>query len=297
MKAESISDQKRFVRGEHWLMTRGLLRARDVVHHARWRILIVAGPQPSEEVTCIRELMPKSHITAVDLDEDNILRAMAAGVDEAIIHDLADFDRTSPTSANMKGSYVASAKLGPAFDVVCLDLTGPASDDLKKMVVAYFRSLTKGGVLMVTFSYGRDVSEYFREFWRGGGNGIFVRERKIIERLEMADTVRDRVAFLVGAKISSVRSILQYRGGAMPMVSVLLHNKRTLNAPAPRFMSIQEGDFDLAVTAENLGNIYACPAERIEALRRSRIAQKAVATREARKSAKESSQAIETMLL
>src|ERR1700757_3362033 len=84
MQSEAISDQKRLVRGEHWLRARHFLRARDDVHHAAWRLMIIAGPAPDEEITCIRELMPKAHILAVDIHEANLMAAIDAGADDTI---------------------------------------------------------------------------------------------------------------------------------------------------------------------------------------------------------------------
>jgi hypothetical protein len=76
-------------------------------------------------------------------------------------------------------------------------------------------------------------------------------------------------------------SCLQYRGHAMPMVSCLLVKKASL--PEAMFTTIEKGDYELACGAEDLGNVFACPVERLVHLRqganRRLAARKAVATR------------------
>lgn len=279
MQVESISDQKRLVRAEQWIFARRFLRSRDCVHHAKWKLLIVAGPCPSEEIGCIKELMPKAHITTIDINEANILAAIAAGSDEVAVHNLSEFDR-APAINGAGTTQIPSSKLGKIpFDAVCLDLTGHVSNELVKLIKVYFANLAKGGVLIVTFSYGRDVTEFFDEHWRR--LNMYREERAMLEQIGMPEPIRNRIAFLLGNKIRYVQSVLQYRGGAMPMVSLLMIQDRRRREGA-KFKSIIQGDFEAAVSAENLGNIYACPADRIEALRRSKSAHKAVATRKMR---------------
>lgn len=282
MKTESISDQKRLVRAEQWIFTRRFLRIRDGVHHAKWKLLIVAGPAPAEEIGCIKELMPKAHITAIDINEANLLAAIASGADEAVHNNLYEFD-SEPTAHG--STRTPSKKLGGPFDAVCLDLMGPVSGDLSELISVHFRSLAKQGVLIVTFSYGRDVREVFDDSWSKlvGNKGYYEADKTLgrIEAIAMPEAIRNRVYFLLGKKVRHLRSVLQYRGGAMPMVSLLMSRIYSEREPA-KFQSIADGDFEAAVLAENLGNIYACPADRIEALRRSKIAQKAVVTRKMR---------------
>src|SRR4051812_6757393 len=121
---DTVSDQKRLARGEHLLAARGHLRVRDHVHHARWRVMILAGGNPAGEVTAIRELMPKAHITAVDKDPLCLEAAITAGVDEVIQCDLTDYSRLgrSVTSAPCE----ALTRL-PRFDIVNLDLCSSAN--------------------------------------------------------------------------------------------------------------------------------------------------------------------------
>jgi hypothetical protein len=49
------------------------------VHHRPWQLLIVAGPAPHEEIACIRALMTKAVITAVDIDEELYLLLSSLG--------------------------------------------------------------------------------------------------------------------------------------------------------------------------------------------------------------------------
>ncbi len=141
-ETETISDQKRLVRGELWLMVRRVLRARDNVHAGSWRLLTVAGPQPAEEITCIRELMPQAHITAVDIDGYRAAQARIAGADTVLTLDLSDY-RREPFS---NGVCVAMPpkKLGTdEYDAIWLDLSGPANEWLNKLLAAYWRATMK----------------------------------------------------------------------------------------------------------------------------------------------------------
>src|SRR5687767_16040219 len=97
--ATHITDQKRLVRGEQYLLARTILRARDGVHHKKWRILMVAGGSPSGEVTAIRELMPKAFIVAVDNNPQCLAAAIDAGVDDVAQCDLTDWTTHRDTNA------------------------------------------------------------------------------------------------------------------------------------------------------------------------------------------------------
>lgn len=279
MRRESISDQKRLVRGEHWIAARRILRARDHVHHHQWRILIIAGPSPHEEIACIKELMPKAHITAIDVDETNVLSAKVAGADTSFICNVFDFQQTqTPNSKTIKPP--ASLK-DNKYDVCCLDLTGPANDALYRLISIYFAHATaNGGILITTFSYGRDVMEAYHHNWqveKAKDNHQFAHWRALATIDEMPEEVMVRVFFALRSRSSNLQSCLQYLGAHMPMISCLLVKKTRL--PKATFCRILPDDFELAVTSENIGNIYACPSERIALLRRSMAAKKAVQTR------------------
>src|ERR1700761_4855930 len=105
MKAESISDQKRIVRAEQWTLARQILRARDATHHPKWRFLTIAGPIPAEEIDCIRNLMPKAHITAIDIDAKNVAAAKTAGADVSLLHDVNE-SLWIKTTKNISGKKI-----------------------------------------------------------------------------------------------------------------------------------------------------------------------------------------------
>lgn len=260
---DTMTDQKRLVRAEHWIAARRILRARDRVHHRDWSLLVVAGPQPAEEITCIRELMPKARITAVDLDPQYVEAAKAAGADDAFVYDLAE----------------CGSAIGP-FDVICLDLTGPADDRLARMIKFYWYNLAKNGAMIVTMCYGRDVVEmYCAEYEKAHR---FDGGKVALEQIDgMPQQIKERLFYVLRNRGRHLRSCLQYRGKQMPMLSCLLqarHQPKWVGT----FQRVDDGDYELAVTSEDLGNIYACPRERIDALRRSAIAKKAVQTRRGR---------------
>src|SRR5262245_10123985 len=153
MEAESISNQKRLVRGKHWEMARKYLRARDGAHNKAWRMLIIAGPAPAEEIGCIRALFRDAHITAVDIDQDNLTKAIEAGADEVILCDVGDFEVVPADPANKiwsKRTYAPKPLQDLKFDVICLDLTGVADRWLKNVITIFWdQLLAPRGSMMV----------------------------------------------------------------------------------------------------------------------------------------------------
>jgi hypothetical protein len=93
-----------------------------------------------------------------------------------------------------------------------------------------------------------------------------------------------RVWYLLRALGRQLDSCLQYRGGMMPMVSCLLRKGRKFDRP--KFATLAPGDYELAVTAEDVGKTMACPVDRLLELRarysRRQAALKAVETRRLR---------------
>ena len=338
MLPTAISDQKRMVRALHWQRARYFLRARDgSPHNQAWKLLTIAGPVPHEEIGAIRKLMPRAHITAIDIDENNVLAAMGADVDEAHICDVGAFIKKEkdvqtwkdsdgqlhsyrpsgyslvmpPPFSDMRAPYAANGS-GPAnrhqieedarFDVLNIDLTGSANDWLKQVVQQWFtRGLRPGGVMMVTFSYGRDVVERVFEEWRNApGNGRYGRVDHTMSYLEeIPDMLQARVWYILRSHSCHLDSCIQYVGNKMPMISCLLV-KKTLNERS-RFIQIEPDDYELAVTADDLGSVFACPAERILELRKKQIqriaAAKAVRTKAEKKQPRQLSSPQQPLLL
>jgi hypothetical protein len=285
---ETISDEKRFVRAEHWIFARQILRARDQAHHRAWRCLILAGPSPGEEISCIKALMPKAYILAADKISENAVAAIDAGADDVVVCDLAGFRQGKFGRTSFKKPPLV---LGDdPFDAICLDMTCLAGGGLAEVVKVYARSvgrggpLTKNGAFIVNFSYGRDVLEYYSERWRQAKWD----EEKLKQRLSdsgMPEQIAQRIFCVLGRRVGRLRSVLQYSGNAMPMLSCFLVVGGSHEQPSVQYESILPTDFEAAVTAEDIGNIYACPKERIAALRRSQAARKAVQTRKVRQAA------------
>src|SRR5262245_27607856 len=156
-------DQKRLVRGEHWLAARNHLRIRDRAHHRSWQILIPAGGAPEGEIGAIHAVMPRAHIVAVDRDEACVEAARRAGADEAIRCDLLKDIVTQPGGPGRPAKLPAEAimRSGP-YDAISLDLCAGISDETKTVFEVYRRSASRGGpltargVVILTFSYGRD---------------------------------------------------------------------------------------------------------------------------------------------
>lgn len=284
-RASTVSDQKRLVRGEHWLTIRRLLRARDGVHQKKWRFLILAGGAPAGEITAIRELCPKSVVIAVDRDLDCLAAAIDAGADDVVHCDLADWSyRDGINRTRLPAASIL--KLGK-FDAVNLDFCGGVTQLTRDVVSTYQRIITTHGVMNVTFSYGRDVVEMFHEElarWehlstRDGGEA---RARRL-ERLRATgatESVLGRLLYLLPpSRQDDIVAVSLYRGAQMPMCSVLL--RASYGAREISFYQAEPGDFEIAVVYPDAAKLYDCPQERIDSLRRQFAAAKAVAARKA----------------
>lgn len=284
-----ITDQKRLVRAEHWLLARTILRARDGVHHKRWRIMTLSGGAPSGEVTAIRELMPKAHITAVDKNQKCLDQAIDAGVDDVVLCDLADFT-VSQRPAYHDPQKVGYSRYEPAapiaalerFDIINLDLCGVVTEHTQRLFRIYRkRAVSSGGVIMITFSYGRDVTELFGEHFRKAPER-FVNE---LSSAGISDALAARILFLFSREkahqgTGGLRSVIAYKGSEMPMCSLLVLAYPQSDIPI-RYMKIEPGDFELAVCYPDVSAMYDCPHDRVMALRRKFAALKAAFTRKA----------------
>jgi hypothetical protein len=268
--ASKVTDQKRFVRGEQMLLARRCLRIRDEIHSAPWRIMIMAGAAPEGEINAIRELMPKAHITAIDNDERCLTAALNCGADEVVHVDLTEWGEYENTFRKKP-----AAKLGDRrFDVVCLYLCANVNATTKKMARVYRSLVAHYGVYIVNFSYGRDVVELFDDARLALAS--YANEYPLGGLLsKVPPNLVGRIAYLFPPKLAStVRSVMAYRGNAMPMCSVLLHT----TSHGLSFVQTEPGDFEIAAAHPDPALLYACPQERIEALRRRHAALKAAYT-------------------
>lgn len=286
--ADLTSDQKRIARGEHYRYARTLLRERDRIHNRRWRVLTIAGRNAGEEIACIRALMPKSYIVAVDIDTQAVAAARDAGADEAFACDVLELSRLPrKTYAYRPASLLARSE---KFDVICFDFCAGASPELKKAAGTYNRHLLTGrGVFILNFSYGRDVVEAFAADARdlaGSHPACLLNsiDPPMIGRIAAAipGTWRSN---------AQLRSVLLYRGNAMPMCSCLWIKTRSIApdrgwlGPPPELTRLDDADHPLLVLDgydDDPSLVYATPRDRIAALRRSRAAQRAARTRAAK---------------
>ena len=288
---QKISDQKRLVRGEQLLLARSCLRARDEVHHARWRVLTMAGGSPQGEMTAMRELMPKAYIVAVDRDAACLEAAIEAGADDVVHCDLTDWtqepymkDGWHPeTGKYVYGAIPAVRTRPPAaiskhayFDLINLDLCGGVNATAHEIVGHYRRLLATNGVMIVTFSYGRDVIEMFIAALAKFHNPR-IEER--FARHKLPDALAGRLIYLfTHTDLRNLASVMVYRGNEMPMCSCLVTNNKFVRDKFS-YVQVARGDFELAVLHPDVTKLYDCPQERIAAMRRHRAAAKAVATR------------------
>lgn len=276
-----VSDQKRLVRGEHYLLARHILRARDAKHNMKWRVMTMAGGSPSGEMVAIRELMPKASVVAVDNDERCLEAAIEAGADDVLCCDVLAVEKLPDSVSYKPPSAVVSAG---RFDILNLDLCGGINPAMKQAVSIYLRQMvTPGGVFMVTFSYGRDVAELFMNLGRSYECLISATLRQYETKQlpeELSQGVAGRIRYLCSDSLLSwLRSVAVYRGAEMPMCSLLFQSGR-VNHGKLSVLNVEKGDFELAVVYPEAANLYDCPQERIETLRRKFGAIKAVLTRQ-----------------
>ena len=283
---EKISDQKRLVRGEQLLFARRCLRIRDGVHHHSWRTLILPGGAPREEVGAIKNLMPKSYVVAVDREEVPLQRAIECGVDKVIQVDLADFQIDTNSVRKPPNELLKEGD----FDLLVLDLCSGANEVTKRIATTYAGIVAPYGVMILNFSYGRDVAEIYEylasklERDAGdykGASWSEVGTAKLLDLLNMSGNrqLAGRIAYIFPRGLASnIASVMLYKGAQTPMCSVLLW-MRGDRRDKPSFTKVGAGDFELAVTCPDPSMMYATPEERISALRRKHAAIKASYTR------------------
>jgi hypothetical protein len=272
-----LTDFKRLARGEHLLLARTKLRARDHVHNAPWKVLMTAGGCPGGEISAIRELMPRAFIVAVDKDELCVRKAEEAGADRSIVCDLSDVVASiagGKTTVSPKCLYEFGR-----FDLIDLDLCSNVNRQTRFLTKTYTNLLSARGVMMLTVSYGRDVVEAIYD-----EAGSFASRSADFERLYDAwvqPLVAARVYYLLKGWLGKLQSLIIYPGSVMPMMSMLIERRDYYNTSIKSlsFIKLAEGDFELAVTHPDPGKLYDCPQERIQSLRRSQAAHKAMATK------------------
>jgi len=274
-EAHLVTDAKRLVRGEHYRLAASLLKARSVDRRTNFRVMMIPGRSANEEMSAIRAVMPRAYVVAADRDQIALELAHGAGANECIKMDLKEADKFE--------------SLEP-FDLINVDLCGPANSELKAIFACARKRVNSGGVLMGWFSYGRDVLEAYVAIAR---NGDLMGKQTISQTSE---AIHGRVAFLSGPTFTA-RSVLRYRGNKMPMCSVvwqkirsgcalcgdnaLSHggNRKSHEFTFPYVESPFVTDEDLRLIIHSapeeiiLADLYATPASRIAAWR-------AVATRE-----------------
>jgi hypothetical protein len=280
-----ITDQKRFVRAEHWLYARTRLRARDECHSAKWRILTLAGGSPRGEMTAIRELMPKAYVVAVDTDPRCLEAAINAGADDVIECDVLAYEHERSKEQFGSSRYLVPSSLRnlAKFDAINLDLCGSVTADVKRCLGLYLRQLvTARGIVMLTFSYGRDVAEMYQVLGRQWSvQTSQTRDDDELFELPAAvpDSAAGRIMYLGNQR--HLRSIMVYRGAEMPMCSALYQSGQAI-CQSISFTKVGPGDFEIAAVYPNSAKLYDCPQERIDSLRRKFAAIKAAFTRTAR---------------
>lgn len=271
----TTTDAKRLVRGEHWKLVQTHFRREQKKHHPNIRVITLAGGNPHEEITCIRSLLPQAEIVAVDHDQQCCEEAKKAGANTVICADLFDWDGTKvPRSIQ---------ELRPV-DVVNLDLCGGITQDVERAVTRYGQLVRAAGVLMLSFSYGRDVAELFSQApWRGIPAPLAGRVKYLNDRIyhkKYKEDWRSKQDILIPTL--GLTSVLAYKGAQMPMCACLWEGHSDPDKPS--FVNVTDEDLMQAVLVQldplDVSRLYAVPSERIQHFRRKAAARQAVITRQ-----------------
>lgn len=255
-----VTDAKRLVRGEHYLLASRLVRSRSA-DRSRIRVLMVPGRAAQEEVSAIRAAMPGAHITAVDRDTAALEAAIEAGADDVVEADLGGVERRS---------WNDPALSRHSFDIVNIDLCCGATTQMRDILRAATSATSNRGVVMGWFSYGRDVVEFYVAKERGH----ILNEARVNS---VPEAMRGRIGYLTDSRLSVV-SALSYRGNQMPMCSVLWQRQKWGVRVGWTLLWVEDADLRRACLfgkgdGVDPACLYATPATRIAAWR-------AVATRE-----------------
>lgn len=267
--ADVISDQKRVARMELWLKARTLLRERDWCHNYKWKVLILAGGSPGGEIECIRELMPKAEIVAVDKDPLCVQAAAELGV-TAICADLLEWRYIIGSSGyRSKKPNQSIAELGQ-LDAIHFDFCAGVNTETTEIVKMYTPLVRRGGAVMITFSYGRDVIEYYLAKARES------REAAELQKLGIERVMSGRIAQILSGNLPSL--VITYTGNKMPMCSVFWSYPYSSDAEDVEYVSLRDSDFEDYMLYFDHRRALDCTPERLESIRRSAAAKKAVAT-------------------
>jgi hypothetical protein len=277
-----ISNGKRLARGQHWLFARTHLRARDMVHNRRWKVLMMAGEAPAGEIRCIRELLPLAKIVAIDRHVTAVQAARAEGADEVyLVPDATALVKSQPGVASSKFIPACTNEIGSDFDVIHLDLCSPLGAATSQVVRAWERLLRKG-MFILTFPYGRDVLEVFAN--TDDTRPDDREQLKALRKQNCPKNIIDRLLFLFDRGLPNKCSILIYRGHKMPMCSIAFLPKFQFRGDWPgrggcSFCALTATDAeDAFVEPIDWCKVYDTPLSVIQELRRRRSARKAANT-------------------
>lgn len=289
--ADQTTDQKRSARGLHLLAARNHLQALHGRHHPRLNVAILAGGAPGAEIAAIRELMRGAKIIAFDQFETCIDAARRAGADESVCCDLTPSVETRVHQSSTVEHVLPCAAVqqrGP-FDLFSLDLCSEPNEKTRNLWRAYKKSISRGGVLILTFSYGRDVVPMLRAAQQqrvAQAAKTDNQSRRMVARMSgVPDKIAMRLCYMFDpAEFANVRSVITYGGNEMPMLSALYvtsAHRRDLQARDLSYVKLSADDWPPLVLDFDPAVVFDCPKDQVLAMRRSAAAKKAVATRRA----------------
>lgn len=283
---DQVTDAKRVVRGEHYKYASKLLNSRTFNWQPEFTCLILPGRSAKEEICCLRTAIPRSKIIAVDRDPVAVEIALAAGVDDAIHGDLFEGPKMRGRGIN-ECSMKLKVNYG-RFDLINLDFCGNITESLVQGIRYFLSEMIKThGVMILSFSYGRDAADAFVRLAR---NGEFDGNRN--NDWEISDSMLGRIKAIVPCSYRKlhyeIKSVLLYKGKHMPMCSLLIEkgkpqwNKVLVDYNGNRkydyeceqdcltIMKVIDGDIRPACLFEtelNSSDLYCVPASRVAAWR------------------------------
>jgi hypothetical protein len=231
---KNISDQKRLIRTDFYLNARKMLGNKKV------RGLIFPGTHPYPEVISIREVFDACHITAIDTSAKAVTSARMAGVDEAILGNLAKVNQSDCEY------HFGSRK----FDFINADMCGVVS---AKNISVIEAAAKRTDLLCVFVAYGHDETNPTK-WWGKGWHKRMDEMLDLHPDLEGTDQaiLTRLMSIWLAAKKSKfkMRNILRvynYRGNVIPMLGAVISADANAKAWDPLFLSAQQEDLGAAV--------------------------------------------------
>jgi hypothetical protein len=289
-RQEMVTEAKKLVRGEQYLLTSRLVNAQDITRSSR-AVLTLGGESWVEDASSIKAAFgPRTRIVVVDKDPA-VIQSVQASALEGVLGVACDlFDKSTYPTGNGQARLPVGVLEHRPYNCVCLDFCSTVSYPMIRCVKAVMHNMfrgTGGGALIVNFMYGRDNPDYFIARARDG---------VVHAHPTFGDDDNDKIAGRVMALFPKVfdllprialehryekftatswalDSFLTYPGHQTPMASICVSKRETTaeqnRADLGNRLRIQKEDLRILCEQDpiDVAQLYGTPARRIAAWR------------------------------